>query len=383
MHHISGINKIFKTFLFFYILSFLPLLSGAAAALENDNADQQSIIGVKIALIYSMHPLMQYYDPQLHLFIKPIDAQNAAEFSRQLNMRKALFEESKKAALPQVEKLKNKIMSLSAELKKIENEKSEEIYKLSENVSRAIASKNKTAGDKISLDKIHETRKKYDSKTSEIRGQIDDAGKLIYKTQLDSLKFHYLSPEESAALMNKIDSEIISAVTAVAAMKKACMAANITSAELSGILTGNSAVQLLQTSENAIEEKGATAEFTKTKFEAYKPASVKILSDRAPDYSKAMFFFSSDAYFNDEEKNKAHLGEVINKIDLMSASSQLASVIEKPDFVKKLSPRYFKGEDLTAAVIIYILKNYGFDKRQAEDFFNAVSELENKKTNKQ
>ncbi len=377
MHRTSGLNKIIKTFLFFYFLSFLPLLSGVAGAIKNDNGDTQSLIGVKIDLIYAMHPLMQYYDPQLHLFIKPVDAQTSEEFSKQLNKRKILFEESKKIALPQVDKLKNKITSLSSELKKLENEKSEEIYKLSESVNRAISSKNKTAGEKFSMDKIHETRKKYDEKISEIRRQIDDAVTLTYKTQLDSLKTHYLSPEESAALMDKIDSEIISAVTAVAAIKKASIAANITAAELSGVLTENSAAKAVQTSEKTAGEKNAAA-LIKTQATAYKPAAVRILSDSAPDYSKAMFFFGSDAYFEDEEKNKSHLKEVINSINLMSAAPQLTSVIEKPDFVKELSPGYFKGEDLTAAVIIYILKNYGFDKRQAEDFFKAVSELENK-----
>ncbi|OQA80517.1 MAG: hypothetical protein BWY32_00950 [bacterium ADurb.Bin243] len=377
MHRTSGLNKIIKTFLFFYFLSFLSLLSGAAGAVENDNGDPQGVIGVKIDIIYSMHPLMQYYDPQLHLFIKPVDAQTSEEFSKQLNKRKILFEESKKIALPQVDKLKNKITSLSSELKKLENEKSEEIYKLSESVNRAISSKNKTAGEKFSMDKIHEARKKYDEKISEIRRQIDDAVTLTYKTQLDSLKTHYLSPEESAALMDKIDSEIISAVTAVAAIKKASIAANITAAELSGVLTENSAAKAVQTSEKTAGEKNAAA-LIKTQAAAYKPFAVRVLSDSAPDYSKAMFFFGSDAYFEDEEKNKSHLKEVINSIDLMSAAPRLTSVIEKPDFVKELNPEYFKGEDLTAAVIIYILKNYGFDKRQAEDFFNAVSELDNK-----
>lgn len=351
-----------------------------AAAAETGAEIGDTRVSVDINMVYALHPLMQYYDPGLNLFIRPPDAKTDEEFSKEVQKRNAAFELSKEKYAAEIDKLKSKITALGSDLKKLENEKADEISNASEGLDRLLAAgkNNKTganSGNGINFDKIHEIGKNYDLKTAKIRKQLKEAETEYAAAHLKSMSAHYLNAEESAELMKKIDSEIAEAASAVAAAKK------------SGLIVNRSHAKFIKDRNSGIEKKDDDAEaesseisiFMTGGFNAFTGgAGIITPAGEAPDYSKAQFFYRSDAYSleDDEANNGADSFKTIaGRIKLAEKSLRMNNAVKKPDSVKEISTDLFEGSDITPAVIIYILRDHGFSKEQAEDIFKAVNEI--------
>ena len=356
-----------------------PLITCAAAA-ETPAAGSEACVSVDIDMVYALHPLMQYYDPGLNLFIRPPDAGTDDEFSKEIRKRNAAFESAKVKYAPEIDKLKSTITALGSDLKKLENEKADEISKASENLGRMLsADKNNKTGNKsgggIDFDKIYEIGKIYDAKIDKIRKQLKEAETEYAGAHIKSMGAHYLNAEESSELMKKIDSEITAAASAVAAVKKAGLIVNRGSAEL--IKDRNPGDEKKE--DAAAVESSEISIFMKNGFNVFAGrAGIITPAGEAPDYSKAMFFYRSEAYRleDDEAGNGANSFKTIaGRIKLNENSLRMNNFVKKPDFVKEIGRDLFEGVDITPAVIIYILRDHGFSKEQAEDIFKAVNEI--------
>jgi hypothetical protein len=357
-----------------------PLITCAAAA-ETVAAGGEACVSVDIGMVYALHPLMQYYDPGLNLFIRPPDARTDDEFSKEIQKRNAAFELSKVKYAPEIDKLKSKITTLGSDLKKLENEKADEISKASENLAGTLSSakNNKTGGKSgggIDFDKIYDIGKTYDAKIDKARKQLKEAETEYAGAHIKSMGAHYLNAEESAELMKKIDSEIAAAASAVAAVKKAGLIVNRGFAEF--IKDRNSGGEIKE--DAAAAESSEISIFMKGGFNAFAGrAGILTPAGEAPDYSKALFFYRSDSYRleDDEAGNGANIFKknIAGRIKLSENSLRMSNAVKKPDFVKEIGTDLFEGTDITPAVIIYILRDHGFSKEQAEDIFKAVNEI--------
>ncbi len=351
-----------------------------AAASDTGAGNVETCVSVDINMVYALHPLMQYYDPGLNLFIRPPDAKTEEEFSGEVRKRNAAFELSKEKYAAEIEKLKSKLTALGSELKKLENEKADEISKASENLAGTLSSaKNNKTGEKsgsgIAFDKIYGIGKTYDLKIAKIQKQLKETEIEYAGAHIKSMGAHYLNAEESAELMKKIDSEIAAAATAVASAKKAGLIVNRGFAKL--IKDRNSGGEIKDNA--AAADSSEINIFIKGGFKSFiAGAGIMTPSGEAPDYSKARFFYRSDAYrLEDDEVNNGadSFKTIAGRIKINENYLRMNNAVKKPDSVKEIGPELLEGADITPAVIIYILRDHGFSKEQAEDIFKAVNEI--------
>jgi len=210
-------------FLFVLIISFASIdyvhfkKASAQYSVEQEAA---FIAAVDLSLVYQFHPLMQYYDPNLKLFIRPFKVNGSEQLNIAINERGLEFKTAEEKYMPEIKKTGLEISNIQAQIKEIENKRDNEVSQLNEkyktliNDSGTAAEKSKKQSER--MEKITAIQQKYtasiDSLNAKQKPLQDNCNKLIANIK----SVYYLNSSESRELIRKINQEVVESIKYVA-----------------------------------------------------------------------------------------------------------------------------------------------------------------------
>ena len=342
--------------------------SDAGAAEKNET--EEIILGtVDIAALYAFHPLMQYYDQRVDLFIKlPPKNITYQDFFTLTQNRQSEFQKIAADNSSEIKRIKDELALLRQDIQKLDSGKAIEAAPVNEKFDKRIQSAaSEDERKKLLMQRTAELEKievKFETDLLNKNKKMSELLDSYEKIQRSLLKIYYLTPEETAAKFEDIDNEIKEAVK-IAAKKKGVKAVM------------NFSLPLPEEQNDGVDEKSLKE---KNKINS----DLENLLAAGPDYSKAFSILKTS-----DDKSVENSGdESLKKPDHVKFLSELAAGNDREDAMKiYTSKRYFTklkaaarmasrsfiygGTDLTRLALIIIMAKGGISKEKAE----AASEV--------
>jgi len=332
------------------LVAVVIILFAASVFAPGPSAAGNLIGTVDMDALYAFHPLMQYYDNNAGLFIKPAgEGVTYAELQKAIELRALDYQQNLEARSGEIAKLKAEIKKVNDEIKKVENISAAKYMKLNDAFSAELAKvKDQKARQEMSRKHNVEFMKvqaEADAGKKSLEEKLSAAMTSCEKAQREILKSYYLSADESADFFKKINDEIKEAINYAAAAKGIKAVIN-TSRISSGVGRADSHGNKTGAGEiDAVAGKAAAA------------------LEKGPDYSKVLAILQAGDAGREEEGGKGP-GDVLKKIYLNRG--EIASLKFGGTTAISNSPILTGGEDLTLLAVVYILKKHNVPKENAE-----------------
>ncbi|HOT77620.1 MAG TPA: hypothetical protein PK467_17675 [Candidatus Wallbacteria bacterium] len=307
-------------------------------------ADGPVIATIDLAAVYALHPMMNYYDPALNLFIKPAPKGSShADFVALISERRKQYNKEAAAKAHELQKIKDDIETVWKEIKKSGTKKLADYDILEKKYAPLLQS---TTGEaelkKYRLQYAAASKEFYDKYDAEFKGKQKKLSSLLdaqEKIQFSLLRNYYLAPEETDKIFEQIDADIKEAVK-IAAKKnnvKAVLNFNMLNADIKN---------------KPAQATAAEKKLTSDELEA--------LLKAGPDYSKPLETLKGYESFNDKSSG---------------FNPQLFSSDFSPSGGLAVRPLVTRGKDLTWFTIITLMVKNGIPKEKAEAVSDVISEI--------
>jgi len=358
------------------VLSLSFILSAGvcgAQTKESDEGDDAIIGTIDIAAVYALHPMMQYYDQKLELFIKaPKQGTTYEEFMKITQTRRDEFKKLFEGQASEIKRLKEEMDVLKKEVKKLDIQKVVEAAPINENFDSQIQkaadedSKKKLlaqrTGELVKVDKKFNTE--IDAKNKKLNDLLDS----YQKIQRSLLKIYYLTPEETAKKFEEITSEIKDTIK-LAAKKKG----------LKAVVNLNAV--------SGRDDKKKQPEITIAEKEKVSSDLADILAN-GPDYTKAMSALrtfesglSKDLLkTKNPEFNETEYVKMLQQMSKDREKEAVSAAYLSKDYIMNLNqlvsattaPLVYGNTDLTWLTVIAIMVKNGIPKEKAETISEVI-----------
>ena len=338
-----------------------------SAVAKADEKTDAYIATIDIAAVYALHPMMQYFDEKVGLFIKPPKQETTYDdFLKIAQSRNNDYKKSFEGQASEIKRLKGEIDILKNEIKKLEYQKSVEASPINDTFETEIT-KAATDADKKKLiiqrnNLLGGVETKYnieiDKKNKTLSGFLDSYEKI----QRSLLKVYYLTPEETAKKFEEITSEIKDTIK-FAAKKKGCKAV-VNTTYFSGKTEKKKPV------EKSVEEKTRAN------------ADLEELLKNGPDYSKALGILRTlesgmapdVVKTRNPEFNETEYMKMLQKMNKDREKEDILKNYHSKDYMNRLDqliettsmPVFYGGTDLTWLTVISLMVKNGIAKEKAE-----------------
>lgn len=337
-------------------------------------SDESFIATVDMATVFALHPLMQYFDQKVGLFIKPPKPGTThQEFLAMIAARKADFQKSMEGNASEINRLKTEIDNLKKEVVRLNVQKYNESAAVDskydpqlQNTTDEVERKNISTQISSELLKIS---KKFDSEIAAKTKKIGDLLDSYEKIQRSLLKLYYLTPEETAKMFEAISGEIKETIK-IAARKngiRAVINVNVATPPREGGQTPP---------EKSIDEK------------TEQTADLDNLLKNGPDYTKSLntLMAYSEGLSKDVIKTRnpqmseKEYVEMHQKMGLAREKENAESSFFSKEQIMKLkqvkefasTPVIYGGTDLTWFTVITIMVKNGVPKEKAEAISDVI-----------
>lgn len=376
------IHSISAIILAFLLLSFiLPCLNNACAQAKAEGAatnealdgEEAFLATADIAMIYALHPAMQFYDQKVGLFIKPPKPGTThAEFQTIIKNRQKDFIQGAEGNASEIKRLQGEIEILSKEIKKLDALKADEMGAMNQRFDLQLKSAaNEEDRIKIQASKAAEYNKieakfktELETRNKKMAGLLDS----FEKIQKSLLKIYYLSAEETAKKFDEINTEIKEAILKAASKNKVSSVVNL------NLLMPKPEITLQPA--KTIEEKTRFNSFVEDLLKSG-PSYTKILGSlrtfetsvtpevvksRTPEFNETEYLKMLQKLQKDQE------------IEMASQNFYTRDFIMRLSPIKKLTanPIVYGGKDLTREAVEIILEKNGVAKDKVKNICDAV-----------
>lgn len=319
----------------------------------------EPLIGtVDLAVVYSFHPLMQYYNHDLGLFLKPFKGENQS-YEKLLSLieaRNKEYKAAKDAVAPEIKRLKTEYDEINRQISKVESicvfEASSANDKM---LQEAAAAKSDSEKDEISRKyrkKTFDIQKKLEAETAALKSKLSEITVSNDRIFNSLLELHYLNRENSDKLLSDINSEIREALSYAAKKTNVRAIMNVGAMEI---------------------RKPDYMEMSPALPAAAVPAKPRDAEGIVPDYNPILSMLRNFEYKPDSVHNPKN----IRNIFMNSTFIPLLENNRKMTKIKGVinDPILFGNTDLTPMVVIYLMAKNGISREKAElllDFFNSA-----------
>lgn len=342
---------------------------GAAPEDGDGPAGGAYLATVDLAVLFALHPQMQYYDQKAGLFIKPPKlASNYQEFLNVIKNRSKDFARDSEANAPEIKRLKFEIETLKAEIEKLETLKAGETAAITQKYD-AMSEDEKNKNASARAEELNAVEKKFKADLDAKKQKHSDLLDAFEKIQRSLLKVYYLSPEETAKKFDEINGEIRRAVLKEA---KKNGARSIINLNLMAPRPEKASAPAARTSDekaafgSMLESLAASGpDYTKIlgALKTFEGGVTKdLVSTRNPEFSETEYVSMLKKMQRDQE------------MEMASSSFFTKDYIMRLAPVKKIasSPIIYGGTDLTRGAAIEILTANGVSKEKAAALCDAV-----------
>lgn len=339
--------------------------AGEQPASPASPAKAEPFIGtVDVAAIYALHPLMQYYNHELGLFLKPFKSEDLS-YEKLLSLIEARNKEyaaARDAASSEMKRLKAEYDETVRQISKAESVCVFESSALNEKLlQETAAAKSDSEKNEISRKcrlKTLEIQKKMEADTAPLKSKLADitaASDKVYNSLLD---VQYLGREKSDKMLSDINAEIREAI-AYAAQK-----------------TGVRAVMNAGYSDLRKPEYMEVSAPPPAAVQTPKPRDVDGI---VHDYNPILNLLRNFEYKPDSVHNPKNIRNIfmnstfIPILEARGKMTRIKGVINEPFL--------YGSTDLTPMVIIYLMAKNGISREKAElllEFFNAAAQRQQK-----
>ncbi|HOD41842.1 MAG TPA: hypothetical protein PKL57_14880 [Candidatus Wallbacteria bacterium] len=307
-------------------------------------AGEPFIATIDLATVYALHPMMNYYDPSLNLFIKPAPkGATHADFVALISERRKQYNKEAAAKAHELQKIKDDIETVWKEIKKSGTKKMTDFDLLEKKYAPLLQkTTNEVELKKNQLQYAEASREFYDKYDAEFKGKQKKLSSLLdaqEKIQFSLLRNYYLPPEETDKIFEQINADIKEAVK-IAAKKnnvRAVLNFNMLNADFK-----NKSLQGVEA------EKKLTSDETEA-----------LLKD-GPDYSRPLETLKAYESFNDKTPG---------------FNPRLFSSEFSPSGGLSARPLVTRGKDLTWFTVITLMVKNGIPKEKAEAVSDVISEI--------
>ncbi len=345
----------------------------ATASASEEEAEEIFLGTVDVAAIYAFHPMMQYYDPKVDLFIK-LPAKNTTydDFLTVTQNRRNEFQKAADANSSEIKRLKGEMDVLNQEIQRLGADKAAEAMPVNEKFDKQIQSAGSEDAKRnllaLRTEELNKIEAKFDGVLQNKNKKMSDLLDSYEKIQRSLLKIYYLTPEETAEKFEEINNEIKEEVK-IAAKKngvKAVINFSLAVSEFQNERPGDKSLEEKKKINSELEE----------------------LLSGGPDYSKAMnllnTFDAKSLKNSDDETMKAP--EHVKFLKQLSADNEKKNA-SKLFFSKKYlmrlkpiasvtsTPFIYGGTDLTWFTLISIMVRNGVPKEKAEAASEVISKM--------
>ncbi len=355
-------------------LSFIASAGVCNAQTKESDESGDAIIGtIDIAAVYALHPMMQFYDQKLGLFIKaPKQGTAYDDFLKITQTRRDEFKKLFEGQASEIKRLKEEVDVLKKEVKKLDVQKVIEAAPINEDfdarIQKAVdedAKKKLLAQRTAELVKVD---KKFNTEIEAKNKKINDLLDSYQKIQRSLLKIYYLTPEETAKKFEEITTEIKDTIK-LAANKK-----------------GLKAVVNLNTVSGR-DDKKKQPETTIAEKEKVSSDLSDILAN-GPDYTKAMSALrtfesglSKDLLkTKNPEFNETEYVKMLQQMSKDREKEAVSAAYLSKDYIMNLdqlvsattAPIVYGNTDLTWLTVIAIMVKNGIPKEKAETISEVI-----------
>jgi len=332
---------------------------------ESDQAgSEESIVAIiDIAAVYALHPMMQYYDPDVDLFIKqPKPGTTFDEFLGIIKNRRNEFQKSFEGNTTEIKRIKNEIDILQQEIKKLGISKAIEAspinQKFTEQIQKTFSEDERKKLLVQRTNEIQKIEKKFDVEIENKNKQLANLLDSYEKIQRSLLKVFYLTPEETSKKFDEINAEIKDTIK---------LAAKKYGAKV--ILNAN----LISTQEESkkIPEK-SIAEKKKANSE------LENMLVEGPNYSKILGVLKTFTYANIKsplpDRNDSEYQKYLQQMHKDQEKENFSKGYFNRDYIMQLKqvrsltavPMIYGGTDVTWFTVISLMVKNGIPKEKAE-----------------
>ncbi len=317
-------------------------------------AGTDAIIGMAdLDAIYAFHPLMQYYDKNAGLFIKPFEGTpTAAELLKAATVRNDEYQKNKDSKAGQLNKTKALLQEAEKELKNIENRYSAETIKINEKLKAEIMTaktpESKQAKQKELQAELGKVQMKINEETEKQKAAVAELSLSFERSQTSLMAYFYQNEAETSATFDKINAEIKETIIAVASKKG-----------LRAVVNSSGMAASPKTETGAGER-------------ADDPEKLKKLDDilkKGPDYSDILNILQIADTRDADEKGPSEARGRLEKI----YSKRKEITEQKSGGALASSSVITGGADITAAVAANILFKYKVPKENIERIVEILS----------
>ena len=356
----------FKLFVFVFIVLFMhffivgDIRAYAAEEQKTSKSDEVSepFIGtVDMMTVYTFHPLMQYYNHELGLFLKPFkkESNSYEKLLLLIEERNKEYNAAKGSRLSEYNRLKAEYEDIKSQMSKLESiyvfEGSSLNDKMLQDTAAAKSdSEKKDIASKFRT-KTFAAQKKFEKDSEALKTKFADASLASDKIFNALLEVHYLNAEKSQKQLSEINAEIREAIKFAAKKFNVKAIVNVSSPEI---------------------RRPEYMDAASTQPVSFMPAKFHDVESINPDYNQILSMLRNFEYRPDKVHNP-------NNIRNIFMNSTFIPLIEKKNRMAKVDgiitdSFLFGNIDLTHAVIIYLMAKNGISKEKAElmlDFLNS------------
>ncbi|OQA75902.1 MAG: hypothetical protein BWY32_03185 [bacterium ADurb.Bin243] len=344
-----------------------------AAANETAAGEEAFLATADIAMIYALHPAMQFYDQKVGLFIKPPKPGTTHdEFQTIIKNRQKDFIQGAEGNASEIKRLKGEIEILSKEINKLDSLKNDEMGAMNQRFELQLKSAaSEEDRFKIQASKALEYNKieakfktELETRNKKMAGLLDS----FEKIQKSLLKIYYLSAEETSKKFDEINAEIKDAILKAAAKNKVSSVVNLN--------------LLMPKQEKTIQPEKTIEE--KTRFNSF----VEDLLKSGPSYTKILGSLRTfETSVTPEvvktrtpEINETEYLKMLQKLQKDQETEMASQNFYTRDFIMRLkpikkltaNPIVYGGADLTREAVEIILEKNGVAKDKVKNICDAV-----------
>ncbi len=345
----------------------------SAAVNETGAGEEAFLATADIAMIYALHPAMQFYDQKVGMFIKPPKPGTThAEFQTIIKNRQKDFIQGAEGNASEIKRLQGEIEILSKEIKKLDALKADEMGAMNQRFDLQL----KSAPSEEERIKIQTSRAvEYNKIEAKFKTELETRNKKLAglldsfeNIQKSLLKIYYLSAEETTKKFEEINAEIKDAILKAAAKNKVSSVVNLN--------------HLMPKQEKTVQAEKTIEE--KTRFNSF----VEDLLKSGPSYTKILGSLRTfETSVTPEvvksrtpEFNETEYLKMLQKLQKDQETEMASQNFYTRDFIMRLkpikkltaNPIVYGGKDLTREAVEVILEKNGIAKDKVKNICDAV-----------
>jgi len=211
----------------------LPSFIFPAEGAERKTDVSDNFIGsVDLDTVLAFHPLMLYFDADLKLFLKPAENLiSTVDFNRIVETRNVDFIRSRDANMPEIRRLRSEAAIAAAELAKLGARAEAEINNLNERFKEIIAQADDEKDRQARIEKqqsgVAGLKNEYAVEEKRLKNKLKEISASLDVHLNSLLKHHYLTAAESAGLLARVEKEVLDAIKTVAGREGITVVVNV------------------------------------------------------------------------------------------------------------------------------------------------------------